>query len=278
MVKRKFSVQRSAVSMSTKTSRRALLGGGAAVVGLAVGTASEKAWGLGGNDAVYAPPAGSLAGKTILITGANTGLGLESALRLRRAGANVIVTARSAGKVEQTMAKLSSDAQASAAPGRVVGVELDLADLKSIRAFPERLMAATSKTQAIDVLMNNAGVMAIPERMSTADGFERTIGVNHLGHFALTAALLPFLERAPAGFRVLTVSSEAHKFVTKNQVEAALLNGRLELDGGYSSMGSYGLSKVSNVLFTEELQKRLEERGIKGSAVSLHPGVSSIEE
>ena len=99
-----------------------------------------------------------------------------------------------------------------------------------------------------------------------------------MGHFALTAALLPFLERAPAGFRVLTVSSEAHKFVTKNQVEAALLNGRLELDGGYSSMGSYGLSKVSNVLFTEELQKRLEERGIKGSAVSLHPGVSSIEE
>ena len=217
---------------------------------------------------MYSPARGSLAGKTILITGANTGLGLESALRLRRAGANVIVTARSGSKVAQTVSKLESD---SSEAGKVVGVELDLADLSSVKSFPGRLAAATSKTQAIDVLINNAGVMAIPERLATADGFERTVGVNHLGHFALTAQLLPFLERAPGGFRVVTVSSEAHKFATTKQVSAALDSGVLE-EAKYSAWGAYGLSKAANVLFTKELQQRLAAKGIKGSAVALHPG------
>jgi NAD(P)-dependent dehydrogenase (short-subunit alcohol dehydrogenase family) len=234
----------------------------------------ESARAADNGGAIYVPAAGSMAGKTVLITGANTGLGLESALRLRRAGATVVVTARSDAKVAQTVAKLEADpaAAAAGAGGKVVGVELDLADLASVKGFPDRLAAATSKTQAVDVLLNNAGVMAIPERLATADGFERTVGVNHLGHFALTGALLPFLERAPNGFRVVTVSSDAHRFATKKQVAGALEAGTLEEVGKYSAWGAYGLSKATNVLFTEELQQRIEAKGLKGSAVALHPG------
>jgi retinol dehydrogenase-14 len=208
-----------------------------------------------------------MAGKTVLITGANTGLGLESALRLKRAGATVIVTARSPAKVAQTVAKLDADSPS----GRAVGVELDLASLESIKGFPARLVTVTRRDQPIDVLLCNAGVMAIPERLPTADGFERTVGVNHLGHFALTAELLPFLERAPAGFRVVTVSSEAHRFASAQQLAAALDGRRLE-DPRYGGWQAYGLSKAANVLFTLELQRRLEAAGLRGSAVALHPG------
>lgn len=253
---------------SSGMGRRAVLGG-TAIAGGKVLLLPNAALAAGGNDKVYSPPDGSLKGKTILITGANTGLGLESALRLRRAGANIIVTARSNAKVEQTVAKVKAESP-GLGNGNVVGVELDLASLASVKGFPDRLVAATSKTQAVDVLLNNAGVMAIPQRLSTADGFERTVGINHLGHFALTAGVLPFLERAPNGFRVVTVSSEAHKFTTTKQVAAALDN-NLEEDK-YSAWGSYGISKATNVLFTEELESRLAEKGLKASAVSLHPG------
>jgi NAD(P)-dependent dehydrogenase (short-subunit alcohol dehydrogenase family) len=219
------------------------------------------------NTAIFSPAVGSLAGKTILITGANTGLGLETALRLRRAGARVIVTARSAAKVAQSVAKLEAD---SLGNERVTGIELDLASLASIKSFPARLAAATSNDLAIDVLLNNAGVMAIPKRLETDEGFERTIGVNHLGHFALTAEMLPFLKRASHGFRVVTVSSEAHKFASAKQVKEALER-RLE-DTSYSGWGAYGLSKVANVLFAMELQRRFDAAGLAATSVALHPG------
>merc|ERR1711871_608757 len=106
---------------------------------------------------------------------------------------------------------------------------------------------------------------------TTADGFERTIGINHLGHFALTGQLLPFLQRASNGFRVVTVSSEAHKFASMDGVKSMIASGTLDEDK-YSAWGSYGLSKAANVLFTQELQKRFDQAGIKGSAVSCHPG------
>ena len=125
---------------------------------------------------VYVPPPGSLKDTTILITGANTGLGLESARRLAAAGANIVVAARSKAKADAAVKEISSFTSA----GSAVGVELDLADLASVKSLPTRLAAALgTDAPAIDVLMNNAGVMAVPERVSTADGFEKTVGVNH---------------------------------------------------------------------------------------------------
>jgi len=152
-------------------------------------------------------------------------------------------------------------------------VTLDLADLKSVRSLPLRLSAAmgTEEVPAIDVLLNNAGVMAIPERVATNDGFEKTIGVNHLGHFALVGALLPSLKRASDGFRVINVSSDAHKLASKEAIGEAL---QANLDPpDYSAWGTYGVSKAANVLFTVELQSRLQAAGVKGSAVALHPGL-----
>jgi len=249
---------------------------------------------------VYSPAPGSLAGRVVLITGANTGLGLESAKRLYASGATVVVTARTQAKADAAVdaVKLFAAVGAGASPSlsspvslpnKVVGVELDLANLESVKALPTRLTAALGKSSSssapqalpfVDVLLNNAGVMAIPERLDTSDGFERTVGVNHLGHFALFGALLPFLERAPHGFRVVTVSSEAHRFVTP-QGMADALDARLDPTTlskyKYNPWGAYGVSKAANVLFTVELDRRLKEKAsangfLGGSAVTLHPG------
>ena len=218
---------------------------------------------------IYRLPAGSQTGRTVLITGANVGLGLETAKRLAAADATVVISARSKSKVEAAEAAVRE-----AAPGaRVLGVELDLAELASVRGLPARLNAIGVK--AIDVLVLNAGVMAIPERLSTADGFERTLGVNHLGHYALTAQLLPQLRRAKDGFRVVAVSSAANSFATASGMRSAIDAG-LETTP-YSQWGSYGLSKAANILFVKELQRRLDENGVKGAAVALHPGVVQTE-
>jgi len=152
----------------------------------------------------------------------------------------------------------------------VVGIPLDLASLQSVEGFPSRLEAALGAGAAVDVLLNNAGVMAIPERLETSDGFERTVGVNHLGHYALVAALLPALRRAPSGFRVIHVSSEAHRLASADALRAAL---RADLDPPYAPWGNYALSKAANVLFTLELRRRIEAAGLAGSAVALHPGL-----
>ena len=220
---------------------------------------------------VYSPPANSLTGTTIFITGANTGLGLESAKRLASAGAKVVVAARSRAKADAAVNEiLASTSRADAA----VGVELDLADLKSVKSLPSRLEAALgTDAPTIDVLINNAGVMAVPERQLTADGFEKTIGINHLGHFALVAALLPALQRAKDGFRVVNVSSDAHRFVDKGALAASLAERLDPKEYAAGGWGAYGVSKAANVLFTLELQSRLQAAGAKGSAVALHPGV-----
>jgi len=251
-----------------RLSRRAALAG-AAVLG---GGALLQPWrGAGDGPDPSKPfvlPAHSLDGRTIVITGANTGLGFESARRLAAAGAHVVITARSYDKGAEAISRLRAlvgeDAQ-------LKSVALDLADLRSVRSFPSRLDAALGAGAAVDVLMNNAGVMAIPERRTTADGFERQLGVNHLGHFALVAAMLPYLRRAPAGFRVINVASAAHEFVSGEQFSAAL-DARLD-PPAYSAWGNYGLSKAANILFSNELQRRLEASGVRGTAVSLHPGV-----
>ena len=249
-------------------SRRSLLLGGAAAAVLLPASAAHAA-----SPAVFAPAQDSLTGKTVLITGANTGLGLESAKRLAAGGAKVIVTARTEAKVQKTIASVIDYAGPSA---RVVGAELDLASLDSIKSFPKRLQAQLGAADySLDVLMNNAGVMAIPERLTTDDGFERQLGVNHLGHFALTAALIPALQRAENGFRVVAVSSDAHRFANGQSMQQAIA---AHLDPAeYTPWGNYGLSKAANVLFANELERRLKESGVRGSAVSLHPGVVATD-
>ena len=257
--------QGTAVAGAAATRRSVLLGAGAAAVALTTSPHSAVA----ALSTVFNPPSGSLAGQTILITGANTGLGLESAKRLHGAGANVIVAARSQAKADGAAEAVKADSPQS--PGSVIGVMVDLADLKSVSSLSGRLSAAMgSEAPVIDVLLNNAGVMAIPERLTTSDGFEKTIGINHLGHFALVAALLPSLKRAKNGFRVINVSSDAHRFASRDAVVEMLDS---NLDPSYSAWGNYGLSKAANVLFTVELQRRLDEAGIPGSTVSLHPGL-----
>ncbi|HEY0345086.1 MAG TPA: oxidoreductase [Solirubrobacteraceae bacterium] len=190
----------------------------------------------------------TLDGRTFVVTGATSGLGLVTARELARAGARVVLAVRDTAKGEQA---------ATAIPGTVEVRHLDLADLASVRSF------ADSWDGRLDVLVNNAGVMAVPERR-TKDGFELQIGTNHLGHFALTNLLLPSITD-----RVVTVSSTAHQM------------GRIRLDdlnwerGRYSRWRAYGQSKLANLLFTLELQRRLEAAGSRVRAYAAHPGYAN---
>jgi NAD(P)-dependent dehydrogenase (short-subunit alcohol dehydrogenase family) len=190
----------------------------------------------------------TLDGRTVVITGANSGIGLVAARALGRAGARVVLAVRDTAKGEQAAATIDGDSEVR---------RLNLADLASIRAF------ADGWEGDLDVLINNAGVMATPERR-TADGFELQIGTNHLGHFALTNLLLPRITD-----RVVTVSSGAHRM------------GRLRLDdlnwkrGGYQRWPAYGQSKLANLLFTLELQRRLSEVGSSVRALAAHPGYAA---
>jgi NAD(P)-dependent dehydrogenase (short-subunit alcohol dehydrogenase family) len=187
----------------------------------------------------------SLDGRTFVVTGANSGIGLTAARELRRAGARVVLAVRDFARGEQAAATM---------PGGAEVRRLDLADLSSVHAF------ADGWEGELDVLINNAGVMATPERR-TVDGFELQIGTNHLGHFALTNLLLPRIND-----RVVTISSGAHRA------------GRIRLDdlnwerGGYHRWRAYGQSKLANLLFTLELQRRLTEAGSPVRAVAAHPG------
>jgi NAD(P)-dependent dehydrogenase (short-subunit alcohol dehydrogenase family) len=191
-----------------------------------------------------------LAGRTFVVTGASSGIGLAAARELGRAGARVVLAVRDPARGEAAAAEL---------PGEHEVRSLDLADLASIRAFAEDLDGD------LDVLVNNAGVMATPERR-TKDGFELQIGTNHLGHFALTNLLLPRISD-----RVVTVSSGAHR------------TGRIRLDdlnwehGGYQRWRAYGQSKLANLLFTLELQRRLEQAGSALRAVAAHPGYAATK-
>jgi NAD(P)-dependent dehydrogenase (short-subunit alcohol dehydrogenase family) len=190
----------------------------------------------------------SLDGRTVVITGANSGIGRSAATELARAGARVVLAVRDTGKGE---------AAAATMPGAVEVRALDLADLASVRAF------ADAWAGTIDVLINNAGVMATPESR-TKDGFELQFGTNHLGHFALTNLLLGHVAD-----RVVTLASGAHRV------------GSIRLDdlnweqGGYQRWRAYGQSKLANLLFTLELQRRLEGAGSPLRAVAAHPGYAA---
>jgi NAD(P)-dependent dehydrogenase (short-subunit alcohol dehydrogenase family) len=203
-----------------------------------------------------------LTGRVAVVTGANTGLGLETARELAAKNATVVLAVRDLGKGETARADI-----AAGVPGADVSVQaLDLASLESVRAASADLH---ERFDGIDLLVNNAGVMFTP-KSTTAEGFELQLGVNHLGHFALTGLLLDLMLDVE-GSRIVTVSSGAHKF--KSTFDLADLAGT----DGYNRTAAYGRSKVANLLFTYELQRRLAAAGAPTIALAAHPGGSNTE-
>ena len=200
-----------------------------------------------------------LTGKVIIVTGGNSGLGYESVKAFAEKGAEVIMTSRSIEKGEAAK-KTIGDVK-----GKIVVMPLDLMDLAYIQSFATDF---SKKYKRLDVLLNNAGIMTTPYFL-TKDGLEAQNGTNHFGHFALTGLLFSLLKNTPAS-RIVNVSSMAHKQGKMDFSNLLYENGK-----GYSPMKSYGRSKLSNLLFTYELQRRIEAEGIKCIAVAAHPGVSS---
>jgi NAD(P)-dependent dehydrogenase (short-subunit alcohol dehydrogenase family) len=204
-----------------------------------------------------------LTGLVAVVTGANSGLGFHTALELARHGAHVILAARDPGRGDEALGQVRVQA-----PGASVELRgLDLANLASVRHLAGDLAA---KHDRLDLLVNNAGVMAIPARR-TADGFEMQFGTNHLGHFALTGLLLPLLLRGsvlggPA--RVVTVSSMLHR-------RGRLHRDDLMADGWYSPFRVYSQSKLANLLFAFELQRRAEAVGASLASLASHPGYAA---
>lgn len=199
-------------------------------------------------------------GKTVLITGANSGIGYQAALELARHGARVLLGVRNRSKGEAALQKLQA-----AVPGAQAELaELDMASLGSIRKFAENFVSAG---RTLDVLVNNAGVMALPKRELTEDGFERQFGTNHLGHFALTGLLVPALLKTPAP-RVVTVSSLAHR-------NGEMLFDDLQREKNYGDgWPAYNQSKLANLLFALELDRRARAQGSPLLSIPVHPGVS----
>jgi NAD(P)-dependent dehydrogenase (short-subunit alcohol dehydrogenase family) len=202
------------------------------------------------------------AGRTAVVTGANGGLGLESARTLAAAGAHVVMAARNQEKAAEAVADIRRGV-----PGASLEVvALDLASQASVREAAEQILATHEK---IDILVNNAGVMGIPERR-TVDGFEMQFGVDHLGHYALTALLMPALLRADAA-RIVTVTSTAHHMGRAVDPANPHLNGR------YRPWRAYGQAKLANFHFGIGLQRRLEAAGAPVASLIAHPGLSNTD-
>jgi NAD(P)-dependent dehydrogenase (short-subunit alcohol dehydrogenase family) len=189
----------------------------------------------------------SFAGRTVIVTGANSGLGLITARELARVGAKTVLAVRNTAKGDEAAATMTGDVEVR---------KLDLQDLASVRSFADGV-------ETVDVLVNNAGIMAVPYAL-TVDGFESQIGTNHLGHFALTNLLLPKITD-----RVVTVSSQMNLL---GYVSLKDLNWESR---PYSAWLAYGQSKLANLLFTKELQRRLDAAGSNVKALAAHPGYSA---
>jgi NAD(P)-dependent dehydrogenase (short-subunit alcohol dehydrogenase family) len=201
-------------------------------------------------------------GRVAVVTGANTGLGFETARALAEHGAAVVLAVRDVGK-----GKTAAEKIAASAPGADITLQhLDLGSLDSIRSAAEELR---SRFAGIDLLINNAGVM-YPPRQRTADGFELQFGTNHLGHFALTGLLFDRVMAAPHG-RIVTVSSIGHR------IRASIPFDDLQWEGSYDRVAAYGASKLANLLFTYELQRRLAASTSSAIAVAAHPGFSNTD-
>jgi NAD(P)-dependent dehydrogenase (short-subunit alcohol dehydrogenase family) len=195
-------------------------------------------------------------GRSAVVTGATGGLGYETALALARAGADVVLTGRDDRKGQAAIEQIGREALGA----KVSYERLDLASLASISDFAQRMQSRPS----LDILINNAGVMALPRRQTTADGFETQFGTNYLGHFALTARLLPLLRTAAAP-RVVCVSSLAHRtaFIDFNDLQGQRI---------YSPWKAYGQSKLAMLIFALELQRRSDAAGWKLASNAAHPG------
>jgi NAD(P)-dependent dehydrogenase (short-subunit alcohol dehydrogenase family) len=204
-------------------------------------------------------------GRIAIVTGANSGLGYDTAAVLADKGAHVVLAVRNVDK-----GKEAADRIKAASPNAVVAVqELDLSSLDSVRRAADDLRAAHPR---IDLLINNAGVMYVPKRETTKDGFEMQFGTNHLGHFALTGLLLDNM-LAVDGSRVVTVSSNGHKF----WFLADIYFDDLQFERSYHRVKAYGQSKLANLMFTYDLQRRLQGKGAPTVALAAHPGFSDTE-
>ncbi|MGA7688091.1 MAG: oxidoreductase [Jiangellales bacterium] len=203
----------------------------------------------------------SLSGRTALVTGATSGLGLETAIALASRGARVLVAGRDGGRTDAAVARASG---AAAEGGSAEPLALDLASLASVSAAVDEV---GTRVDALDILVNNAGVMA-PPFGTTEDGFETQIGTNHLGHFALTAGLMPLLLAADSP-RVVNVSSAAHKMGSLQPDDLHYEN------RSYSAWPAYGASKLANLLFTSELQRRADDMDVALVVAAAHPGYAS---
>jgi NAD(P)-dependent dehydrogenase (short-subunit alcohol dehydrogenase family) len=196
-------------------------------------------------------------GRVAIVTGANSGIGYETARALAHKGATVIMACRSVEKGQVAAHKIQDEDP----QGTVAVMALDLANLSSVRDFAEGFKR---EFQRLDLLINNAGVMMLPDCTKTADGFEMQFGTNHLGHFALTGLLLETISRTP-GARVVMVSSTAERFGRMNF-------DNLNAEQLYDKQAAYGQSKLANLLFTAELQRRFEAASMDAIAVAAHPG------
>lgn len=201
-------------------------------------------------------------GRVAVVTGANGGLGLETTRELARKGATVVMGVRNREKAERAV----DDIVAEIPDARLELRELDLASLASVEAFAEGVV---NEHPAIDLLINNAGVMAIPYA-STPDGFEMQFGTNHLGHFALTARLMPAFVHT-SGARIVTVTSTARHAAAKLNPED------LRMEDNYSAWGAYGRSKIANMDFALELNDRLASVGAQAASLVAHPGFSNTD-
>jgi len=200
-----------------------------------------------------------LSDRGAVVTGANSGLGFQTALELARHGARVMMACRDQGRGAQAV-----DRVRALAPGAEVELGLlDLADLASVRRFTGEL---GDRREGLDLLVNNAGVMAIPHRR-TADGFEMQLGTNHLGHFALTGLLWPLLAARP-GARVVTISSIAHR-------AGWISFGNLQRERRYERWTAYGQAKLANLLFAFEVQRRADAADVDLLSMAAHPGYAA---
>ena len=198
----------------------------------------------------------SQADRSAIVTGATGGLGYETALALAKAGAEVILTGRDDRKAQSAVDRINREVTTA----RVSYEALDLASLASIADFARRMQPR----QSLNLLINNAGVMALPSRQTTTDGFEMQFGTNYLGHFALTARLMPLLRRA-SGPRVINVSSLAHRtaFIDFDDLQGVRV---------YSPWKAYGQSKLAMLMFALELQRRSDAAGWNVTSNAAHPG------
>lgn len=201
-----------------------------------------------------------MTGKVVIVTGANSGLGYETSRMFAAKNATVIMACRTTAKGDDAAQQIRTEFPQA----RLTVMALDLANLASVREFVKTF---TAQHDRLDVLVNNAGVMALPERRATADGFEMQMGTNHFGHFALTGLLMDVLCNTP-GARVISVSSGVHRM---GKIDFENLNS----EKSYGKWRAYGASKLANLLFIKELQRRLAAAGVDAQAMAAHPGYSA---